>query len=193
MAASIKTIALFDNLISKHDLQKTQAYFEENVRWKFGWPQGKADPFSHWNCDFLKVKKNNLEEVTSKLTTNESLAALTNIWHSLEQGPLHGHQIIRCYANAHTFGIEGYPHVDVDEKTNPDCFTTIVYINPIWSRDWAGELVIFDDLGEVCFCAAPKPGRVITFPAGMVHAARAVSRSCSAIRVSVVFKTIWKP
>lgn len=45
---------------------------------------------------------------------------------------------MRCYANAHAFSVEGYPHFNAKKAGH---FTTIFYINSVWKPGWAGETV----------------------------------------------------
>lgn len=93
---------------------------------------------------------------------------------------------MRCYANAHTFGVEGYPHVD---SRKPGNYTTIFYINPVWKPEWAGETIFMNDLGDIAHAVLPKPGRMVLFDGRIIHAARAVTRICPAMRVTLMFKT----
>lgn len=93
---------------------------------------------------------------------------------------------MRCYANAHTFGIEGYPHTD---SRKPGNVTTIFYINPQWKPEWAGETVFINDLGDIAHAVLPRPGRAVVFDGTIVHSARAVTRLCPALRVTLMFKT----
>jgi len=180
------SIAQFDTLIPPERLRAVQDHFAANVRWMYGWPQGTSDPFSHWNFDFLDVSLDNQENLEDKLRANPGFEPVARIWDVLQDGPMHGHHLIRCYANAHTFGVEGYLHTDSKE---PDNYTALVYLNPVWKTDWAGELLFFDKAGDVFHAVSPKPGRALVFPGGILHAARAVSRTCPAIRVSLAFKT----
>ncbi len=49
-----------------------------------------------------------------------ALAPIAALWAQLQDRVLPGHALVRCYANAHTFGIEGYPHVDSRKPGNVD-------------------------------------------------------------------------
>jgi SM-20-related protein len=182
----MRTIAQFDTLIPPASLQAAQAYFASQVRWQYGWPQGTSDPFSHWNIDFLNATLKNQEDLEPKLRAKAELKPITDIWDILKSGPMHGHDLVRCYANAHTFGVEGYLHTDSDYRNN---YTAVVYLNPVWKAEWAGELILFDRKRDAFCAVSPKPGRVAIIPGDVVHAARAVSRECPAIRVSLAFKS----
>jgi hypothetical protein len=185
----MQSVLVLDELVPAEQLSAVQKYFEKSVRWNFGWPQGERDPFSHWTMDFLEAPVRNQEDLEGKLLGNPEFCALADVWRSLKAGPFKGHHLIRCYANAHTFGIEGFPHTDTMDSTQINNYTAVVYINPVWKKEWAGELVLFDNDGDTIFAVLPKPGRTAIFPGEMRHAARAVSRICPAIRVSLAFKT----
>ena len=164
-----------------------QAFFQSSVLWTYGWQSDKDKvPFSHWNHDFLKTKRNNQDDAEQVLLTDESLAPLRDLWLKLKAEVLPGHALVRCYANAHTFGVEGYPHIDSRTEGN---YTTICYVNPMWRPEWAGETVFFNDVGDIVQAVLPKPGRVIVFDGRVTHAARALSRICPAMRVTLMFKT----
>ena len=182
----MRTFAQFDTLVPEPKLHAVQKYFADNVRWKYGWPQGNDDPFSHWNVDFLHSGNLNQEDLEHRLRGNPDFKPLLEIWEVLKAGPMYGHSLVRCYANAHTYGVEGYLHTD---SKRPDNYTSLVYLNPVWKTEWAGELLFYDEGGDVFHAVSPRPGRVLMFSGNTVHAARAVSRSCPAIRVSLAFKS----
>jgi Rps23 Pro-64 3,4-dihydroxylase Tpa1-like proline 4-hydroxylase len=182
----MRAVHVFDDFLEETLLQETQTFFAEKVKWVYGWPQGHKDPFSHWNHDFLEAHKKNQSNLESRLYELYGDTALARVWDALRSGPLYGHDLVRCYANAHTFGVEGHPHTDSGQPGN---YTAITYITPHWQADWAGELVLFDDAGDIFFAGLPNPGRIIIIQGNTLHAARAVSRTCPVIRVCLVFKT----
>ena len=185
----MKQIFIHDTAISATDLQGVQNYFAENVRWKFGWPQGLSDPFSHWNIDFLGAPLQSQANVEEQLFAKPDLAPIAAVWQALKNGPMRGHYLLRCYANAHTYGVEGYPHTDIVDASQVDNYTAVVYLNPVWKKEWAGELVMFNPAGDTLCGILPRAGRAALIPGDIVHAARGVSRQCPAVRVCVAFKS----
>jgi Rps23 Pro-64 3,4-dihydroxylase Tpa1-like proline 4-hydroxylase len=176
-----------DAYFAAPQLEKLHDFFQNNVLWTYGWQSKKnLVPFSHWNHNFLKTKSDNQDNLEHLLLENDALAPLRDIWLRLKTDHLKDHALVRCYANAHTFGIEGYPHTD---SRKPGNYTTIVYVNPIWKPEWAGETVFFNDLGDIVHAVLPKPGRITTFDGRILHAARALSRICPAMRVTLMFKS----
>lgn len=185
----MKQIFIADQVLSTFVLQGVQDYFAQNVRWQFGWPQGTSDPFSHWNIDFLRAPLKSQLNVENQLFDREDLAAVADVWRALKAGPMRGHYLLRCYANAHTFGVEGHPHTDIVDASQVDNFTAVVYLNPVWKKEWAGELVLFNASGDTLCAIQPKAGRAALIPGDIVHAARGVSRQCPAVRVCIAFKS----
>lgn len=178
---------LHNDFLNKEQLDALQAFFQSQVYWTYGWQSdANKNPFGHWNHDFLKTKRTNQENAEHILLNNSELKPLHDLWEKLKLNQLAGHSLVRCYANAHTFGVEGFPHTD---SRTPGNYTTIFYINPVWKPEWAGETVFFNDLGDIVQAILPKPGRMVMFDGRILHAARALSRICPAMRVTLMFKT----
>lgn len=178
---------LLDNFLDTNQLAELQNFFQINVLWTYGWQSDvEKTPFSHWNHDFLNTPTSNQDNYEHLLAHSQALAPIYKVWRKLKAERLQDHSLVRCYANAHTFGVEGYPHVD---SRKPGNFTTIVYVNPIWKPEWAGETVFINDLGDIAHAVLPKPGRITIFDGRLTHAARGLSRICPAMRVTLMFKT----
>lgn len=193
MAETEKIISTFirtDDLLNEQELAAVQKYFQENVFWKYGWQSANDKmSFGHWNHDLLKTHSSNQDECEHILQSNPVWVPINTVWRKLKASFLQHHQLVRCYANAHTYGVEGYPHVDSRRSGN---FTAILYINPIWKPEWAGETVFFDEHQDIAQSVMPKPGRLIIFDNRIMHAARGVTRICPSIRVTLMFKTKLK-
>lgn len=183
----MERFTLKNDFLAKEQLDPLQAFFQSNVFWTYGWQSEiNKNPFGHWNHDFLKTKRSNQEDAEHVLLENETLAPIRELWLQLKANILEGHSLVRCYANAHTFGVEGYPHTD---SRTPGNYTTICYVNPVWKPEWAGETIFLNDMGDIAHAVLPKPGRVVVFDGRIVHAARGLSRICPAMRVTLMFKT----
>jgi SM-20-related protein len=119
----------------------------------------------------------------------DGVAAFDAIWEAARErceatagGPL---RVLRQYANGHTYGLGGSPHLD-DER--PGTFTLLYYPMPAWEFGWDGETVFYDEAGEISMAVRPKPNRAVFFDSRIPHAGRAPSRACSTLRVTVAFK-----
>jgi hypothetical protein len=136
--------------------------------WHYGHGSNPGDGSAFWRMDL------------------ESDPAFDGIWEhmrprceALAGAPL---RVLRQYANGHTYGLGGRPHKDDGE------FTLLYYPNPEWKDDWEGETVFSDPTGEIYFSVRPRPNRCVFFDAGTLHAGRAPSRVCPALRVTVAYK-----
>jgi len=186
----IGTLIRTGQLLNEQELTAIQEYFQENVFWKYGWQSSSGQmSFGHWNHDILKTHRSNQDDYEHVLQSDPALVPISVVWGKLKARFLQQHQLVRCYANAHTYGVEGYPHVD---SRRPGNFTTILYVNPIWKPEWAGETVFFDEHQDIVQAVMPKPGRMVTFDNRIMHAARGVTRICPSIRVTLMFKTKLK-
>ena len=148
--------------------------------WSYGWKSNTELPFGHWNISFGGRKRANRSPCIDELSD-----PLRAIWTAVQPVVMpETPTLIRCYANAHTFGIEGHVHVDSAVKTDQ---TAVTYLVENWTRDWAGELLFFNE-DEVMFAVTPKFLRTVVFPSHLPHAARAISRLCPFTRECFVFK-----
>jgi len=94
-------------------------------------------------------------------------------------------RVIRQYANGHTYGLGGEPHLD---DNRPGTFTLLYYPNPEWKDVWNGETVFYDQAGELALSVRLRPNRAIFFDSRILHAGRSPSRAFTGLRVSVAYK-----
>jgi SM-20-related protein len=94
-------------------------------------------------------------------------------------------RVLRQYANGHTYGLGGQPHLD-DHR--PGSYTLLYYPMAEWKDGWDGETVFFDEHGEIALSVRPRPNRAVIFDSRILHAGRAPSRSCPDLRVTVAYK-----
>jgi SM-20-related protein len=139
--------------------------------WYFGHGSHEGDSLPFWKMDL------------------EGDPALDAIWQGARErceglagGPL---RVIRQYANGHTYGLGGKPHPD---DVRPGSFTLLYYPMLEWKDGWDGETVFLDEHGEIALAVRPRPNRAVFFDSRILHAGRAPSRSCPALRVTVAYK-----
>jgi SM-20-related protein len=99
-------------------------------------------------------------------------------------------RVIRQYANGHTYGLGGKPHLD---DVRPGSFTLLYYPMQDWDSGWDGETVFLEPDGEIAHSVRPRPNRGVLFDSRIPHAGRAPSRSCTALRVTVAYKLEAEP
>lgn len=148
---------------------------------QYGWRSNKNEELSHWNINFGGSKKKRFDAMH---LMPDSVRA---VWDDLvPQGIIMpGYRLIRGYVNAATYGLEGFPHTDSQVESD---ITYVIYLNPEWHPEWAGETVFFDHDDDTCRAVLPRFGRISWFPSAMTHAARAVSRVCPEQRLVLVLK-----
>lgn len=168
--------------------------------WKFGWKsQAKKDPFSFWHKHFAGhvhpdhgwIDPPPDEEERGRVDRAAELARNAPVIHALWQGLqatlMDGHRLVRCYANAFSFGCDGTLHTD---SRRPDSYTAIYYPNDHWEPDWGGETIFFNTAKtDIVGAVYPKPNRLVMFNGTIPHVARGLARGCPALRITLMFKT----
>jgi|APCry1669193181_1035450.scaffolds.fasta_scaffold66046_3 SM-20-related protein len=94
-------------------------------------------------------------------------------------------RVVRQYANGHTYGQGGQPHVD---DVREGCFTLLYYPMLQWHPLWEGETLFFDARSTPIAAIAPVPNRGVFFDSRIPHVGRAPSRLCTSLRVTIAFK-----
>jgi SM-20-related protein len=180
---------LVDDALVPRGLQKRLAELTALPIWAYGWKSNpRKDRYSYWHAHFAGGGARNRRNCEAELASVPELAPVLDLWRRLNSGPLAGHEPLRVYANSHTFGVEGYVHADSRDTQN--YFSTIYFAHPVWHHNWSGETVFYSrDRRDILTSVYPKPGRVVTFPGAMPHCARAPSRDCPELRITVVIKT----
>ncbi len=153
------------------------ALFEEACKlssakgWYYGHASNAGDGGRFWKMDL------------------DGIAVFDAIWKTARErceamagGPL---QVLRQYANGHTYGLGGQPHVD---DVRPGSFTLLFYPLAEWKDEWEGETVFYDEHGEIALSVRPRPNRAVLFDSRILHAGRAPGRACPALRVSMAYK-----
>lgn len=187
VAPELLEVLVFDDFIPDELLASVRDLTQRPI-WAYGWKSvAKRDRFAFWHAHFAGGDENAIEDCAAELEVRPSLAPIAELWKHLSESILADHVLVRAYANAHTYGVEGTLHTD---SKDPDYYSTILYAHDTWKFNWAGETAfVCRDSDEVVRSVHPKPGRLIVFKGATHHVARSPSRECPALRISVVFKT----
>lgn len=161
------------------ELLKDVTTIIDSVPWRYGWASNKSIEFTHWNHSFAKGGALNTLDISDQLTGTIQAA-----WQHIQDNITGPQQLLRCYTNSHTFGVEGYPHTD--SKRDADK-TLVIYMNKHWQRDWGGETTIYHG-DDIAHSELPKYNRGLVFSGSDWHSARAVTRICPAQRITLMFK-----
>ncbi len=170
-------INIYEDLLDPELLDALGSYVK-TAPWKYGWMSRQGTGFPHWNFEIVHAGGKNLLSIENKIPIN-----LVPYWQVIKSFNPAAYPI-RCYANSHTFGVEGYPHTD---STRDNETTYIVYLNPEWKRNWGGETAFYEG-EDIIKSVMPKFGRVVEFSSNIWHCARSVSRICPAQRFTLMIK-----
>lgn len=146
----------------------------------YGWRSNPSIGYAHWNRDIGEAGPWNGLDITPRI--NEDV--FKSAWEYLQNTMFQGHRLVRLYANAHTHGVEGYPHTDSIRSNDK---TMVLYMNRRWRREWGGETMVYDG-DKIIHAELPKANSALIFNANQYHVARAVSRLCPDARVTLMFK-----
>jgi len=161
------------------ELLKSVTEVIDSVPWRYGWASNKSIEFTHWNYSFAKGGAINTVDISEQLS-----GPIQQAWQHIQDKIVGPQDLLRCYTNSHTFGVEGYPHTD--SKRDADK-TIVVYMNKHWQRDWGGETTVYHG-DEIAHAELPKYNRGLIFSGADWHSARAVTRICPAQRITLMFK-----
>lgn len=181
-------ILVRDGLLPGTERRQISDFLSQPI-WQYGWRSDpRRDRYPFWHVAFAGGDARSRVSCERELAKFPALRPIYRLWLRLKQTVLEGHVPLRAYANAHTYGVEGYVHKDNEDTEN--YFSTIYYAHPVWEHNWAGETVFYGDRGkEIVQSVYPRPGRIVSFHGAVPHCARAPSRECSALRLTVVIKT----
>jgi SM-20-related protein len=98
-----------------------------------------------------------------------------------------GHKLVRCYANAMCYGMDGTVHTDSGDPGN---YTAVYYPHERWSPNWGGETIFYNrEENRIMACFYPRPNSVVVFDGRIPHRASGVARSYAGLRITLMFKT----
>ncbi len=187
------SISVIDDALSPADHDAVFKHVSSPT-WDYGWrsnAKGGGSPFLHKHYAG-SLRPDHLEkpyDCAAELAKAHPL--LASMWATLHGSHLAGHRLVRCYANAFAYGMEGTLHTDCVADHG---YTSVYYPAPEWRADWGGETVFFNLAGtDAIGCSFPKPGRLVVFSGRTPHVARGVTRLCPGLRITLMFKTELAP
>ena len=161
-------------------------YWVSNVNYK--------DDNSHWTKVLTGPRgaKQEKDDITPLLA--EADPTIHNLWQKFKI--VGGERdLVRIYVNGYTYGTEGYIHKD-NPRTPPEGYqweTILVYCNPRWNMQWAGETIFFEEnKRDIFFTSLPLPKRIVIFRGDLYHVGRGSSRACPVMRKTLACKTLKK-
>jgi SM-20-related protein len=184
-------VRVFDNLLDPTAHAAVWAFLNQ-PGWAYGGRSHAGDDVDqYFYKHFAGYVRDGQEARTPASNEDEliqSAPLLSQMWNALKMGPLQGQALSRCYANAMAGGVEGNLHLDSNIESHQ---TSIYYPHPTWSADAAGETLLFNAAADEIIAAIyPKPNRLAVFAGTIPHVARPMSRRRSALRITLMFKTM---
>jgi hypothetical protein len=183
----------------EEEINEIRKKYVEYFGLRYGWKANKNLPFDqgHWNRPVIKKSKYFPFDMSEHPSFYLGHRDIAKIWDAINNELGGGRALVRAYVNGYTYGTDGYLHSDdayTFQKYGDEGIseTVIVYLNPIWDPNWAGETVLFDENKEIAKAVLPKPNRAFVFDSHLIHAGRAVSRACTELRSVLVYKTAKK-
>ena len=116
--------------------------------------------------------------------------AFLKLWQIIDESICRGkYEPYHTLVNANNFGDCPMVHTDLPADRSDDCYTIIYYAHNNWDCNWSGETVILNDArNEIIGSVYPRPGRIFVFDSALPHVARAPTRICSQVRLTVAFR-----
>lgn len=140
---------------------------------------------SYNNVDNHEIRRDNFQHLKVK-----------NIWDWFKNKTnVSINNLESCYINAISFGMESYIHTD-----GVDIITCIIYLNSDWHSQWSGETVFYsgnytnnyNDIWyythDVVKSVLPRCRRMVVFDGEIPHSVSPLSKKCSALRQTLMFK-----
>jgi len=175
-----RRILVIDNAIDDKIAQDLFDYVHEYVAWGLNAHEAKnVDDKINDNVPFIHALDSNLF-ANSPLWTQQLEVCLRSFWGD-------GYVPYDCSINSLRFGDNPLDHRDsFDPKIGN--VTLLLYLNPTWSINHAGETVFFSEANEITFSLLPKFCRIVFFDSYINHVARPPSRFFHATRYSLAVK-----
>jgi SM-20-related protein len=187
----MNVISVYDKVLSESQAETLYTHFANCKEWSFGHKSinnTMTASIPHWS---IYYHMEDLEEGTPRDQVNFTNTNIQALFESLYENGIipQSARLLRCYANGHTYGIDGNIHYD-DKR--PNTITVIYYPMRHWSVDWGGETIFWDrEKREIIKSVIPKNNRLVVFPAAHWHGVRPMSRYAeTTLRVTLMFKFI---
>lgn len=169
-----RRILVIDHAIPEEIGHALYAYFNQHVLWSFD----ANDAQDGDNVQFVHGLEN-------------ELMADSPLWQYLERyltkffGP--GYLPYNCSVNHTRQGDSPMEHQDTYDASAQDV-SLLLYLNPRWNLNFAGETVYFDEKGEIEFSVLPKFLRLAIHEGYIRHASRPPTPACTSSRYTLAIK-----
>jgi len=163
-------LELYDSFLSSSDFIKCRTIIQ-NGTWRFTGQSVDQTPNKFWYMDLMQyiwIREELFNYIQTKLNKR--------------------YELLRVYANGHTYGVNGDFHQDSSEDSD---YTLLLYMNP-WQQtdiDRIGGYTFFKESNnQILQCVEPLENRAVLFKATQFHKGCAPNRECYDLRVTIAFK-----
>jgi SM-20-related protein len=179
----------FEKAFSEDDRRRVYEYLNQ-PGWETGWKSNsRRDAYTFLHKHFAGWRKvgdgkPEVYECQDELQKNSPL--IYDAWLSVRDKIFAGHKLVRCYANAMCYGMDGTVHTD---STDPGNYTAVYYPHERWSPNWGGETMFYNkEENRILACFYPRPNSVVVFDGRIPHRANGVTRAYAGMRITLMFK-----
>ena len=191
MNAQTETVMLptrHESFFSEDDRKRVYDFLHQ-PGWETGWKSNsKLDGYSFLHKHFAGHRKagaDNVYACDDELQRNAPL--IHDAWLTVRDRIFAGHVLVRCYANALAYGMDGTVHTDASRPGN---YTAVYYPHERWSPNWGGETLFYNKAeSRTVACFYPTPNSLVMFDGRIPHRANGVTRQYTGIRITLMFKT----
>jgi len=156
--------------------------------WETGWKSNsKRDGYSFLHKHYAGHRKSGGDAYDCEVELQKSAPIIHDAWFRVKEKIFPGHRLVRCYANALAYGMDGTVHTDASEPGN---YTAVYYPHERWSPNWGGETMFYNEAeNRIVACFFPRPNSLAVFDGRVPHRANGVTRSYPGLRITLMFKT----
>jgi SM-20-related protein len=156
--------------------------------WESGWKSNsKRDGYSFLHKHYAGHRKVGAEVYSCEDELKTTAPVIYDAWFAVKDKVFAGHKLVRCYANALAYGMDGTVHSDA---TAPGNYTAVYYPHERWSPNWGGETMFYSRSEDrIIACFFPRPNSIAVFDGRIPHRANGVTRSYPGMRITLMFKT----
>ena len=144
----------FEKAFSEEDRLRVYDYLNQ-PGWETGWKSNsKRDAYTFLHKHFAGWRKHDdgkpeVYDCQDELQKNSPL--IYDAWLTVREKIFAGHKLVRCYANAMCYGMDGTVHTDASEPGN---YTAVYYPHERWSPNWGGETMFYNQRKTASWAAS---------------------------------------
>lgn len=177
-----------DNVLSEPYVKLVHSVCDP-VNYTLGWSSaGENSTDKFFNHSFVTASKDNRRDITDAL--RQSSPGMFIVWRELREKLFQVPSnviLLRAYSNMTMYGVDAYPHIDVDPWFEEDRSLVYYLHTGKWNPAWGGATIEISPDGKI-EGSFPLENRISKFISSHKHQGLPVSRSFTGVRKVLVFK-----